>query len=54
MKNNEIARTQDWLVRICPFCHNQLSVAEYAKRKTIKICKCGECGRIINERIVRH
>jgi ribosomal protein L37AE/L43A len=39
---------------ICPFCHKQLNVVEYAKRKTLKICKCGKCGNVIDEKIIKY
>jgi transcription initiation factor TFIIIB Brf1 subunit/transcription initiation factor TFIIB len=54
MKAHEIIVTQDLLARICPFCHNKLGAVEYAKHKTLKICKCKKCGCVIDERIIKY
>jgi ribosomal protein L37AE/L43A len=38
----------------CPYCQKRLSFGEYVKRKKLKICKCGECGHVIDERILMY
>jgi ribosomal protein L37AE/L43A len=39
--------------RNCPFCQSRLSLPEYMRRKTIKICKCDKCGKLINDKIIK-
>ena len=34
----------------CPHCMEKLGMKEILKRRLQKTCKCGKCGRKINER----
>jgi hypothetical protein len=54
MNKHEIVRQREWQIHLCPFCHIQLSGVEYAKRKTLKHCKCRKCGHVIDERILMY
>jgi ribosomal protein L37AE/L43A len=44
---------QEEYYRKCPFCQSRLSRVEYIRRKTVKICKCNKCGRLINDKMIK-
>lgn len=39
-------------LKTCPRCLQKLSWIEFMRRKKLKICRCGKCGRIIDERLM--
>lgn len=43
-----------WMQKKCPFCHKELNVLEFIKRKTIRMCICKKCGKIIDERYIKY
>lgn len=39
-----------WMWARCPYCMERLGMKENFKRRLRKKCRCGKCGRNINER----
>ncbi len=44
-----IIRRPEWVQELCPFCGKRLGRIEIVWRKVRKICKCKNCGKIIDE-----
>lgn len=52
MNTNGVTAQPEWLRGKCPFCQEELGKIEIIKRKVRKICKCRNCGRIIDEKYI--
>lgn len=46
----KITRQDSFLWKKCPFCFGELGKVELLRRKLNKICRCKNCGKIIDER----
>lgn len=52
-KDNFVRQDPLWNT-LCPFCYSKLSKIEQIKRGLNKVCRCGRCGKVIDERILKY
>lgn len=50
MSLNNVIPQVTFLQKKCPYCYGSLGGIEILRRKVRKICRCKNCGTIINER----
>ncbi|MCI8785904.1 MAG: hypothetical protein HFI84_04495 [Eubacterium sp.] len=49
MKGNVVAMPK-YLKRKCPFCFGELGRIEGMRRRIRKVCRCKNCGQVIDEK----
>ena len=48
-----IIKPQEAFYKKCPYCFETLSMINYMKRKSTKLCVCDKCNKTIDERYVK-
>lgn len=50
MNSKGVTARPPWMRYRCPYCMERLGIKENLKRELLKNCRCGKCGRKINEK----